>query len=651
MSVEIKHIITNEAQNEIAATIFKNRFFALKFFSLLGNSEALKAFKISIFKDSRLNALMKIFYKVYLDNDSIIPTVGIMSTYIANSQTLKSAEKDALNEKMDEIYGLKVGDVKLYEKQLIILLRKALTAYSGQNQYKMITEGLEGEKLNEYLESCQDFIRQYNSISFNEIDTIYPTNILELVEMGNVETSSNVPTGFREIDDKLNGGGEHGGAARGELCIILAPLNDGKSTIMTNISTNNALYYDNKGIHISYEGKKFQPIYRSIAKATKIPYKKLVTYLSWKKQGNVGGVRKYFTPDEIERIEEAEKKLGKNLRFCHELENNDITQVLSFLREKYLEDPYDYAVLDYLQKITSSKPFARHDLMYEYICLELEKLAVELNIAIFSAQQVKTEGIKRVHEEANSGIEYPIYRKEEGADSKKPMDIAATGLAWCRTDSERKEAKGRLAIIKQREGVVNYQVGYSAKWDIMDLSHVDTYYEGIYGGQEEGSNNGSLSILQSELDRLSISDIIKEENENFVQERIESSKVLTLLNNIDTQSSDFVALQDILQRRVEFFSNISESDDEDFINETKSQIDALEQGETLSDLVETLYGKKKIELLIVKRNVIDKIVEDIATSEYLEKYSDFLESCEAILSLSEFYRIKRNKDDKEESKE
>jgi len=640
--------LDREFQEEIASLILKDNHFSAKFLSLVSESDDLKDANVQVFTDKRIDRIIRVFVEVYNSEDKTLPTPGILKNVISRKDWGDEEVKE-LVALVNKISLIEVKNKSIHEKEIVTLITSVIAARFIQDTYKKAARNPDMQTLSEIPDLCQALYLKTNKIGFSSTETIFPDNGLSLIEEANSMTTENLPTGFKEIDAKLNGGGVNGGMSRHEVTLIISPVNDGKSTVLTNITVNNAIE-GRKVLHISLEGKKFQPILRSIAKSARVSYARMTNYAGWRKEGNVGKIEAYFTPEEVAGIKKSDETLGQNARFSHEIHKNALEDLLPFIREKYQEEKFDLLVIDYAQKVTSRKVFPRHDLMYEYIFAEFEKLAVELNCAVLTAMQVKNEGINRIAEQAAEGIPYPIFRRSDCADSKKPVDISATVLAWCRTDEERQEAKGRLAIIKQREGLTQYQAGYAADWDYMDLSGGKVYWQGL--GEGDNKNNqkqGTLAKLKEAAAWGFKADVsIAKEDGNLIaiHERIEKSKAFSVAH----ESANKLELKQILktlEQRSEFLLvkenleiNKSTYDPEEHKKELSSinlQIREIEEDPELKGLITMVFGDN-LTFYLAKVNQYVEIIEDIhlLKEEHQTSFETLVDFGNILLDVSEF---------------
>ncbi|MCP4914667.1 MAG: hypothetical protein GY909_16240 [Oligoflexia bacterium] len=613
---KIVKAFSREFQREIASIILNDPIFCSRYYHIVYQDKDLQKKKIQIFNDSNLDKVMKDFFNLYSKHEVAI-SEGIFKNFI-HSLSITASEKSEIIKTYKETLDFNAEYSEHHEDELVNLLKsvKAITFYEKIQEKYFLRVNL--NKLEKFQSEVEEFLSQLEKITFAKSDIIKLDNYFNIIEEASQSANRNIKTGLAPIDQVLNGGGEFGGIARGEITMIASAVNDGKSILLNTIIKNAIALSDADALHINLEGKRLQSPLRFISNTTSIPYKRIVQYRDFKNDGNIKSIKEYFKPDEVERIENAQKKFGEKLRVCHEIANPYIEDILSLCEEMYKEKPFDLLTIDYGQIVWSKKPFARRDLEIGYIFRQVETFCSVYNIAGVIPMQVKGEAMKALDEKFNQGIQYPTYTKYDIADCKKATDSSGTILTWNRTEVEKANGTGRLSILKEREGATGLQILLRPNWNCADLFSGEIL-DRITG---ESGNSTQKTKVSSLLDNIKSSigldAVINDENFQFVLDQISSSKLLTEADKLDRK------VVKTAQRLYAMYLKVNEEIKrvgKELINEN-DEVKVVK----LTEENEELLGRKE--------NIVRELRSNEVFKEILENKDSILETC---LGHKDFY--------------
>lgn len=179
-----------------------------------------------------------------------------------------------------------------------------------------------------------------------------------------------VPTGFRDLDNKLSG------LQPADLVIIAARPSMGKTSLALNIAQNAAKKGYSVGI-ISLEMSKEQLVERMFCA--------LLSVDSWKMRTG------HLTDDDFAKIGGIMDELNSFKIYIDDSVSSSITELRAKARRLQMEHGLDLLVVDYLQLMTSSaSPRAQQNRVQEIseISRSLKSLARELHIPVLTVSQL-----------------------------------------------------------------------------------------------------------------------------------------------------------------------------------------------------------------------------------------------------------------------
>ena len=418
----------------------------------------------------------------------------------------------------------------IHEKEIVELLSFVeIKKYYEVEQRKKIQGIIHGESARDYLTDLERFIGKLKKVKFSDNEVMTLENMLETIEVVTDFSDTNIPTPIPEINEMLNGGGKSGGIARQAVTIYAARVNEGKSIGAINFAVH-AAKQGYKTLFISLEGKKRQPVIRAISNLTELQTKMISSYRDNKREESPKDAKSFFGAEMIEKIKDYEEKYGDRIRLMNLIDDATIENISSVVKERYQEEKFDLLVVDYGQLVRTNMKFAKRDQEITHVFRELEILSTLLNIATLVPMQFNREGQKRFDEQAAEGDLYVTYDKYHIAECINAVNTADCMLSWNATKAERASSRGRVAILKQRDGVVDYQVGIEGRWDVLNPFKGKVYYKGF------GDANSGTEYVAKENIKLSFKGDgpkVEMNLEELIQNFPYLKSIIDLTENID----------------------------------------------------------------------------------------------------------------------
>jgi archaellum biogenesis ATPase FlaH/uncharacterized protein YeeX (DUF496 family) len=258
-----------------------------------------------------------------------------------------------------------------------------------------------------------------------------------------------VPTGWYRIDNILMGGG----LCPGELGVILARANTGKSAALVNLAMT-AAAYGRSVIYITLEMDK-----RIVAHRMDM---RLSGYSSREVMENIA---------ELSRKIKKFKEITGSEIYLKEYRSEEITVrgIDSFIKKLYKKYRTDFIVVDYADIIKPSKSkYAREDLAYREIYTDLRLLAGKWDVPIWTASQ------------ANKLLpDGEILDIRTFADSFAKSFISDIVISINQTKKQKEIKEAFFYLAKNRNAAAHRGVDLKADFDrmlIADISDYEIYY-------------------------------------------------------------------------------------------------------------------------------------------------------------------------------
>lgn len=247
-----------------------------------------------------------------------------------------------------------------------------------------------------------------------------------------------------------------GGLSGGELGIVLAPTGGGKSMALVKFGAN-AMLEGKKVVYYSLEMKEEKIGHRFDAALNNIPLKYVTEYV-----------------DKIRETSKYIKQKGGSL-FIKEFPTgsatvNTLRAHLQSLEREHNIIP-DVIMVDYADIMKSTSEYSERRYNLTNIYETLRALAMELNVPIWTASQANREAI-------NS----PRFDLRVISESLGKAQTADVILGVGRTEEDKLEKKGKLMILKNRNGEDGFSIDLhfdTSNLDIRVLQDIKSKSQGI----------------------------------------------------------------------------------------------------------------------------------------------------------------------------
>lgn len=265
--------------------------------------------------------------------------------------------------------------------------------------------------------------------------------------LSNIAYEEKIPTGIFHVDVMLNGG-----ASRGDVGVIIAPPNVGKSMTLVNVGLGaTGLVSKGNTAHVTLEITPEVTAKRYAAR----------TAFSWfNKADSIDSYRAKF-------ISQASRLLYGDVDIFGAppgvVSGDDLRRHLDRLGR--LDFKVDCLVIDYADEMKlprGENSFERHGENYR----QLKQLAREYDIVVWTASQSNRASLRKL-----------TIDLDDIAESFQKAARADIVLAWCQTPEEEDEHDMRIFCAKNRDGLKHWY----ARCKVHDEAHAITSQEILWG--------------------------------------------------------------------------------------------------------------------------------------------------------------------------
>ncbi len=251
------------------------------------------------------------------------------------------------------------------------ILRKLIVAsgYIGEMAFK------EEEDLENVLEEAERKIFDITSKTNNKSDVVAMKDLGEETISRFIHLAENqnevrgVPTGFRDLDNKLSG------FQKSDLIILAARPSVGKTSLALDLARNAAVKYNVPTVIFSLEMSKQQLVDRMLSAEAQVDGWKLRT-------------GKLNMEEEIERLQEGMHKLMQAPIFIDDKPANTAMNMRSVLRKINHEKQVGLVIVDYLQLMGTSKSYDSMVNQVTEISRSLKGIAKEFDVPVVALSQL-----------------------------------------------------------------------------------------------------------------------------------------------------------------------------------------------------------------------------------------------------------------------
>lgn len=235
-----------------------------------------------------------------------------------------------------------------------------------------------------------------------------------------------IPTGMAGIDKVMKGG-----CGRGELGVIIAPPNRGKSIALTNIGFG-AISAGYNVVHFTLE----------------MPEPQVAKRYDGRLVGKDFGYIKDNTSKVLTSLRNMQKHLKAGKLFIKKYRTNQATvnTLRSYLTRLWMEYGFkpDVVIVDYADLLTPARTYADKRFELESIYLDLRDLGDEFNCAVWTASQTN-----------RGGLDKKVITIGDLAEAFNKANIADFMAALCQTLEEKEDGEMRIHVAKFRDGEAN----------------------------------------------------------------------------------------------------------------------------------------------------------------------------------------------------
>lgn len=371
----------------------------------------------SYFTTDVFNKLATLIKRYHTSNDTLLNFPGLkieINTQVSSKdETLKIQLLDTVN----DIEKFNVSNLNVQNKALKFCRFKKLKETLDKIQNKVERNLIEEyEVIEGMIKDCFDYKLVDDPIKvFDNVDKVLDE-----------ETRDVIPTGIDGIDEVL-----HGGLARGEVALVIAPLGVGKTTFLSKVA-NTAYQSGRNVLQIFFEDK-----YDAVQ-------------------------RKHYTAftginlNDLSHRREDVKKILKKSGEMHKVKGNDlnllkmpadgvtVNKIKNIIKRLNSKGPkIDVLILDYIDCLSAEKEVAgQEDWSNEgKIMRQFEMMCEEMNVAGWTA----TQG-------GRSSTSIEVVRVENMGGNLKKAQIAHFIMSIGKTLEQKESKVATISILKNRMG-------------------------------------------------------------------------------------------------------------------------------------------------------------------------------------------------------
>lgn len=343
---------------------------------------------------------------------------------LASSNPKKAKIKDQYHEEVLDIMEMDLSDAEYIKDNIVSFGRRAAIERAIIESVDIVQKGSEGDyaKIEDMMSKALSVGEDLSDLGMSYFDTAEER--VQTYESG-VDGVERVPTGLAGLDKVLKGG-----LGRGELGVIIAPPNRGKSFALTNIGAGGILSGYNVA-HYTLEMPEQQVAKRYDNRMTGKDFQYM------KENGSkvltaIMNIQKYYKGDLII------KKYKTN--------GCTVNTIRSHLTRLYMERGFkpDVVIIDYGDLVQPRKSYVDKRFELESVYLDMRDLGEEFNCAVWTASQ------------ANRGaLDKKVITIADLAEAFNKANIADFMAALCQTTEEKEECIMRWHIAKHRDGEAN----------------------------------------------------------------------------------------------------------------------------------------------------------------------------------------------------
>lgn len=344
-------------------------------------------------------------------------------------------------------------------------------------------------KFKEAFEEIRRGARDIDNVSFTETPEVDFSSSLAFLEQQQQDLHKAMTFGVSSMDRLLLPGGVNGSLLPGDMTVLLAPTNIGKTTSMITVARHNILR-GKSVLFLSHEGRPSditEKIWRSMLRVTSTDLFSL-----------------QHTPEGQQRLQAATKYLSRFLTYLPihrpSLTVEELEGVIRRLNEKRKAKygkGYDLVVDDYPAKLTSqmaSKGNMQRRQKDEYVYDYLNRLASEMGFHCLAAIQGNREASKVNRREA--GREDRLLTPEDVAESFGAMMVATNVITINRDPKAVADGRVTYFIGKSRSSETGWAVVCRSDYR-RSMTHGDELGSTWYRGHSTMADNVEQLLVEN----------------------------------------------------------------------------------------------------------------------------------------------------------
>ena len=370
-------------------------------------------FKAEVF--GRMAKLIKNYYEkheVLLDWTTLIVEVNL--NLVSSDTTVKTQLLDTIT----EIRKCDTKNLNVQEKSLLFCRYRKLKETLTKIQTKVDRNHVEDfTEIETELKKCFEYKLSDDPIGvFENVD-----NVLD------DESREPIPTGIEGIDKIL-----HGGVARGEVALVIAPLGVGKTSMLTKVA-NTGYETGRNVLQVFFEDKSPSVQRKHYTAMTGIPLNELSD-------------RREDVKKKLLKFKALRDAAGNHLHLVKlPADGTTVSKLKNLIKRINSKYPtIDLVVIDYVDCLTPEKGDAggKEEWSGEgKIMRQVEVMAEEMNVALWTA----TQG-------SRSSTSVEVVRVENMGGNLKKAQIAHFIMSIGKTLEQKEQKVATISILKNRMG-------------------------------------------------------------------------------------------------------------------------------------------------------------------------------------------------------
>ncbi|AGR46795.1 DNA helicase [Bacillus phage JL] len=358
---------------------------------------------------------------------------------LTKNNKLKAKIKDQYEDCILDIFDADLSDAEYIKDNVIAFGRRSAIEQAIWDSVGLLEKGT-----TEDFNKIEDLVGKALRIGedIGDLGTDYYSNAQERIENYREGTDGvrRIPTGISGVDNIL-----HGGLGGGELGVVIAPPNRGKSIALINIGAGAVLEGYNV-VHFTLE----------------MPEKQVTKRYDQRLMGKSFEYMK-DNPDKILKAIMNMQKTKRGQLFVKKYKTNDCTvhTMRSYLTRLWMEKGIkpDVIIVDYGDLVQPRRTYADKRFELESVYLDLRDLAAEYDCPVWTASQ------------ANRGaLDKKVITIGDLAEAFNKANIADFMMALCQTTEEKEDGEMRIYISKHRDGEANISINNEIDYATMTLS-------------------------------------------------------------------------------------------------------------------------------------------------------------------------------------